>query len=98
MTFSVEARPPYFDRGMVEFLIVADRGHKRAQDLIVSIRVGEMGKWTQAIQDGQVGVYRRALGVNDASQDQLQVYVKHNGEENLFVYPLDIFATKNRKQ
>jgi hypothetical protein len=80
---------------MVEFLLVVDRGErKRAHDLLVSIRIGEMGRWTQAIQDGATGVYRRALRVNDPATEVLNAYIKYKDEERIMKFPLDFAMQK----
>ena len=95
LTFRIEARPPQLRPGMVEFLVIANRDvKKRAHDLLVSIRMGEMGKWTQAIQDGHTGVYRRAIKVLDPDSDILMVHVKYKGEEKLFAFPLAEFDVR----
>lgn len=75
--FVVETRPSPPSAGMVEFLVIAtnpDRTH--AYDMIVSLRTNKNGKWKQAIQDGHVGVYRRALPIKDVQQDRLYVHIK----------------------
>jgi len=90
MSFRIETRPPTIKPGMIEFLVIANRGErKRAHDLLVSLRIGEQGRWTQAIQDGAVGVYRRALRVNDPANDVLNVYIRHKDEETILKFPLD---------
>lgn len=95
LTFRVETRPPIVKPGMIEFLVLANRGErKRAHDLIVSIRIGESGKWRQAIQDGHVGVYRRALRVSNPDTEKLYVHVKHADEEKVLIFPLN-FAKRD---
>ncbi|MDH5257384.1 MAG: hypothetical protein OEX07_05235 [Gammaproteobacteria bacterium] len=89
LTFMVETRPPELRPGMIEFLVLANRGsRKRAHDLLVSIRIGRSGRWVQSIQDGNTGVYRRALKVTDPETDILSVHIKHKDEEKLFEFPL----------
>ncbi|MDH5300282.1 MAG: hypothetical protein OEW58_02840 [Gammaproteobacteria bacterium] len=94
MIFQIETRPPIVEPGMIEFLVVADRGKRRAEDLFVNLRIGSSGRWTQAIQDGHVGVYRRAVLVNDPLQDELNVYVRWQGKETVLVFPLDFAVPK----
>lgn len=89
LSFIVETRPPELSPGMIEFLVVANRGErKRAHDLLVSIRMGQMGRWTQAIQDGHTGVYRRAIRVSDPKTDILNVHVKYKDKETVLMFPL----------
>jgi hypothetical protein len=92
MNFRVETRPPVIEPGMVEFLVMGDRDRKRAHDLIVNIRIGAAGRWTQSIQDGHVGVYRRALRVSDPRTDELQVHIRYEDKETVLVFPLDFAA------
>ncbi len=96
MSFRIETRPPTIKPGMIEFLVIANRGErKRAHDLLVSLRIGEQGRWTQAIQDGAVGVYRRALRVNDPASDVLNVYIRYKNEETILKFPLDFGLPKS---
>lgn len=77
INFIVETRPSPLRPGMNEFLIVAtnkDRSH--AHLLIVSVRTSPADEWRQAIQDGHVGVYRKAAKVRDPAKDILYVQVK----------------------
>ncbi|HHG90509.1 MAG TPA: hypothetical protein ENJ90_08535 [Devosia sp.] len=75
----VETRPPQAVPGMNEFLVVATRKpRKPAHDLIVSMRINDEGRWHQAIQDGHVGVYRRAIRVSDPARDVLAVRLERD--------------------
>ncbi len=88
--FRIETRPPVVTTGMNEFLVVANKdGRKPAHDVLVSLRVGETGRWIQAIQDGHVGVYRRALRVIDPKSDVLYVHVAQGKEEAVLEFPLN---------
>ncbi len=82
--FSVhfETRPEVLRQGMNEFLIIVDRkgiGKRHIPDLLVKIRVGN-GRWRQAIPDGALGIYRRALSVNDIAQEKLHVSLRYHGK------------------
>ncbi len=61
----LETRPePVRPGGMNEFLVIATQ--KRglpAYDMVVSLRTSGGEVWRQAIEDGESGVYRRALPV-----------------------------------
>ena len=48
----------------------------------MSLRVDEKAEWTQAIQDGYTGVYRRAVRVNNPLTDILAVRVRKSKIEN----------------
>jgi len=80
--FHVESRPPIVEVGMNELLFLGNyKKRGRADSLIVYYRMGEDGKWVQAMQDGLTGVYRRAMMVKDPTSDVLHVHVREKGEE-----------------
>jgi hypothetical protein len=88
----VETRPPQMGIGMNEFLVVASRGTGRgipAHDLIVSLAINDTGHWEQAIQDGFVGVYRRAMRVSDPSSDILLVRIERGDDSGILRFPLN---------
>ena len=87
----VESRPSPPSSGMNEFLIMVTGARGRpAYDLMVSLRTADQDPWKQAIQDGQVGVYRRAADVEPGARSVLQVQIKRNGEESVLHFPLVI--------
>jgi len=91
MEVRVEARPSPPRAGMTEFLVMTtgERG-RPVYDVIVSLRTDDQDSWKQAIQDGQVGVYRRAADVEPGSRSVLQVQLKRNGEESVLRFPLNL--------
>ena len=86
---AVEMRPGPMQ--MIEFLVIVDRPHQGfINDLIVSVRT-EDSDWQQAIPDGALGVYRRALRVRDRMRAHLFVRLRRFGEKKPFaelVFPL----------
>lgn len=87
----VESRPSPPRAGMDEFLIMVNKGQGRpAYNLIVSLRTSDQDQWKQAIEDGQMGVYRRAVKVEPDSA--LQVRIKREGEEaeGILYFPLKL--------
>ncbi len=92
MEVRVESRPNPPHPGMNEFLVmVTDPRGRPAHDLIVSLRASEQDSWTQAIQDGQVGVYRRAVRVAPGAGAVLQVQIRRNGAgEDVLYFPLQM--------
>lgn len=89
VTLGVETRPAPVVMGMNEFLISATRAPRGpAFDLVVSIRMRDNDSWTQAIQDGRTGVYRRALAVRVPGAHTLQVQVKRAGQETVLNFAL----------
>jgi len=78
---TMETRPPTAQRGMNEFLVIANEEQVRAaSDLIVTLVVKGKEKRYQAIQDGHVGVYRRAIPLEDPANDVIIVEIQR-GEE-----------------
>ncbi len=91
MEVRVEPRPNPPHPGMNEFLVmVTDRRGRPAYDLIISLRTDDQDEWKQAIEDGQVGVYRRAVRVGTGVRSVLQVHMKRNGTEDTLYFPLQV--------
>ncbi|MFP5344046.1 MAG: hypothetical protein ACLGGU_00035 [Gammaproteobacteria bacterium] len=87
VTIGVETRPAPVVVGMNEFLVSARGARGAVHDLLIFIRMGDDKSWTQAIQDGHTGVYRRALEVQGAGLT-LQVRVKRAGQETVLSFAL----------
>lgn len=88
---NVEPRPEIPIVGMNEFLVTATRKPSRpAFDLIVSVRMSESDAWQQAIQDGHVGVYRRALLVTDPATQAVFVRVEQGDKKGELRFPLKV--------
>lgn len=86
----VETRPPRLEKGMNEFIVIANRGKaKPAYDLIVSLAINDTERWHQAIQDGHVGAYRRALRVTDPASDVLFVRIERDNRQGILRFPLE---------
>ncbi len=87
MEVRVEPRPSPLHDGTSEFLVmVTDNRGKPAYNLVVSLRTSDSEPWVQAIEDGQVGVYRRAIkAVPDAV---LQVQIRRKDAEGVLSFPL----------
>lgn len=71
---TVETRPVKPRQGMNEFIVIVNEASgKPGFDLMVNLRMNDQGRWRQAIPDGNIGVFRRALRVDDVAKDQLTV-------------------------
>lgn len=91
MEVRVESRPSPPHVGMNEFLIIVTGEHgKPDSDLIVSLRTSDQDAWNQSMQDGLVGVYRRAARVDLGSRSVLQVQIRKDGEESVLQFPLKV--------
>ncbi|MBI5451050.1 MAG: hypothetical protein HY940_06800 [Gammaproteobacteria bacterium] len=80
----VETRPAPLQVGMNEFLVLATRPHRMpAYDLVVEMRLADDQPWGQGIQDGNTGVYRKALAVRDHGPQHLQVALRNRHDSAL---------------
>ncbi len=87
----VESRPSPPVSGMNEFLvIVTDQRGQSVWDCQVSVRTAQTDPWKQSIQDGRVGVYRRAALVGAGERSVLQVQIRRNDNEALLRFPLNL--------
>jgi hypothetical protein len=83
----VESRPPV-PEGHTEFLVtLTDERNHPAWDCLVALRASPKDAWTQAIQDGRVAVYRRALWI-DAQHSTLQVEIARGEERGYLEFSL----------
>lgn len=83
----VETRQAPVQTEMYEFLvIISKRGIRPREDLVVSLRVSPSDPWHQAIQDGDTGVFRKALQVT-AAQDVLYVQIRRKQEMGELTFP-----------
>ena len=78
---------------MNEFLIIASKDVKGrsipVHDLIISLAINDTGQWQQAIQDGHVGAYRRAMRVTDPATDVLLVRIEQGNRSGILRFPLN---------
>jgi hypothetical protein len=75
--------------GMKELLVFVNRnGTLPAWDCRVDLRTSDADAWKQAIEDGHVGVYRRALVVDQGEHSVLQVRIGVEGTETVLRIPL----------
>jgi hypothetical protein len=87
----IETRPDVIRQGMNEFMVIVNRkGKTYIPDLLVKIRTSSSG-WQQAMPDGALGIYRRALIVHDLKHDQLYVRLSYHGQEGALTF--DLFPT-----
>jgi hypothetical protein len=79
-------------KGMNEFLVIVTQTDRvPGYTYIITIKTKASKKWSQMIQDGHSGVYRRAIAVMDPENDVLVVQLEHTKEVNLkttLFYPL----------
>jgi len=88
--FSVhfETRPEVLHEGMNEFLVFVNRqGKKHIPDLLVKIQIND-DRMQQAMPDGALGIYRRALYVHDEKTDRLHVHLAYHGKQGDLFFAL----------
>jgi len=84
----VESRTYGAVPGMRELLVFVNRGAELpAWDCRIDLRTSDADSWKQAIEDGRVGVYRRAAQV-DQDHSVLQVWIRAEGSETVLRIPL----------
>lgn len=87
----IESRPSPPRAGMTEFLVMVTDGHGRpTYNLVVSLRTSDRDSWKQAIEDGQMGVYRRAVEVAPGDKSVLQVQLRRNDVGDVLYFPLKL--------
>lgn len=90
ITVVAESRPSPPRVGMNEFLIIATAaGGKPAWDMVVMLRPEADESWRQAIQDGESGVYRKALPLV-AGPQSVHVKLTRNGDETMLEFPVTV--------
>ena len=91
LVVQVETRPSPPETGMNEILVVVTDGHGRpGNNLVVSLRSSDQDRWVQAIEDGGLGVYRRAVVLEPGARSMLQVQLKTKNAEKVLRFPLEV--------
>lgn len=91
MTVQVETRPTPPETGMDEILVVltAPSG-KPGSNFMVSLRSSDGDQWVQAMEDGGLGVYRRAVVLEPGERSVVQVQLRRDGKEAVLRFPLKV--------
>jgi hypothetical protein len=93
MVVRIETHPNPPLAGMSEIVVIVTGLHgKPAGDLTVSLRGTETMPWVQAIQDGFIGVYRRAVDLGDGPAVVLQVRLQQGADQKILLFPLMLAA------
>lgn len=93
MTVGIETHPNPPIAGMSEVVVIVTGPRGRpVSDMTVSYRSNDNMPWVQAIQDGRIGVYRRAVDLGVKSEAVLQVQLQQRGEQKTLLYPLKLAA------
>ena len=91
MDVHIETHPNPPVAGMAEIVVIitGPRGQPTA-DLTVSLRGNDSQPWVQAIQDGFIGVYRRAVDIGEGEAAILQVRLQRGGEQKILLFPFKL--------
>jgi len=77
--------------GMCEIVVIITGPHgKPGGDLIVSLRGRDSEPWNQAIEDGYIGVYRRAVDVGENKTGVVQVRIQQGPEQKVLLFPVTL--------
>ncbi len=88
ITIRIETQPTPIRRGMNEFLLIADHQQRGfINNLLVEVRT-ENSDWKQAIPDGALGVFRRALPVQNVQNEHLYVRLIRDGQHGEMTFLL----------
>jgi hypothetical protein len=83
--------PPLAGMSEIVVIITTPRG-KPEGDLTVSLRGNDSATWVQAIQDGFIGVYRRAVDIGDGKTAVVQVRLQQGAAEKVLLFPFNLVA------
>ena len=87
----IETHPNPPLAGMSEIVVIVTGAHGRPLgDLTVSLRGNDSMPWVQAIQDGNIGVYRRGIDIGDDQSTTLQVKLQQGMNEKVLLFPLTL--------
>ena len=88
MVVRIETHPNPPLAGMSEIVVIVTGPHgKPAGDLTVSLRGNEAMPWVQAIQDGFIGVYRRAIDLGDGKTAVVHVLLQQGTVQKELLFP-----------
>ena len=88
---AVEVRPTPPRRGHDEVVVIISGDHHRpVYDAIVDVRADPEQTWVQAIEDGHVGVYRRAVFFRQGPVASLQVRLQRAGTQSVLEFPVTL--------
>jgi len=93
MVVRIETHPNPPLAGMSEIVVIVTGPHgKPAGDLTVSLRGNDSMPWVQAIQDGFIGVYRRAIDIGDGKTAEVQVQLQQGAVQKVLLFPFKLAA------
>ncbi len=95
MVVSVESRPSPPRPGNDELVVtLTDERRHPVSDVVVNLRARPDADWVQAIEDGHVGVYRRAVNFGGAGHAVLEMRLRRGAEEGALAFPVTVLAVR----
>lgn len=92
---AVETRPwPPREGNNEVVVIISGERHQPVYDAVVSIRAQAGAAWVQAIEDGHVGVYRRAVNFGHGGDTTLEVQLRRGDEQAVLAFPVALPAPR----
>ena len=87
----IETHPNPPQAGLAEIVVIVTGPHGMpVGDLTVSLRGVESMPWVQTIEDGNIGVYRRAVDLGDKQAATLQVKLQQGTDETVLLFPMKL--------
>lgn len=92
MDVRIETHPNPPVAGMSEIVVIVTGPRGRpVSDLKVQMRADDSMPWVQGIQDGLIGVYRRAVDLGNGTEATLQVQlVEQSADQTTLLFPLKL--------
>ena len=91
MDVRIETHPNPPLAGMSDVVVIATGPRGRpASDLTIYLRGDDAMPWVQAIQDGFIGVYRRAVDLGDEKKAVIRVKILQGNAEKILEFPVSL--------
>ena len=93
MDVRIETHPNPPLAGMSDVVVIVTDSHGRPiSDLTVSLLGDNSLSWVQAIQDGFIGVYRRAIDLGDKDHAVVKVKIQQKEAQTVLSFPIKLSA------
>ena len=95
MTVIIDSRPSPPRAGHNELVVSVTEGdlHRPVYDAKVDVRALAGAPWIQAIEDGHVGVYRRAVDFGPGGETLIDVDIDRQGHHDEISLPIHVTPT-----
>jgi hypothetical protein len=91
---TVESRPAPPRPGHNEVLVILTGArHEPIYDAVVAVRARSSSEWVQAIEDGHVGVYRRAVDFAAGQNATIEVQLRRGNDATVMAFPVAMLGS-----